>query len=146
MSTKLFESERAISNLIATLILIAVAVVGGAFAYTAFRNQATSTTTSASLQVQSLDAVEAGGTVQLSTTVKNVGTQRLSNITVNIEPGNDNNKMTEISNLDPGQTGSDSMENNASLTPGTEYAVRITADTPATTDALTKTMTVRVES
>lgn len=142
---KFANDERAISNLIATLILIAVAVVGGAFAYTAFRDQAQSTTTSADLQVQDLTAQDVGGTVYCSTTLKNVGTQRLSDIEVVIDPGGAGELTLDgVSALDPGQTGSDD-DSTPALNAGETYAVRISATTPDD-GSITKTMTVRVKS
>lgn len=143
MSTKLFEDERGISNLIATLILIGVAVVGGGFAYTVFRNQASTTTTSADLQVQGLDAVRTDGTAYLSTTVKNVGTQQLVGITVTVDPEGAAVSLS-VGDLDPGQSGS--ADNSSSgLSPGQTYPVRITASTPSG-GSITKTTTVRVQS
>ncbi|KXA96322.1 hypothetical protein AKJ39_04775 [candidate division MSBL1 archaeon SCGC-AAA259J03] len=80
MSTKLSGNEAGISNLVTTLILIAVAVVGGAFAYTAFRNQAQSATGGKHVRVQSLDLTVVPSGSLFSVTVKNSGTERLENI------------------------------------------------------------------
>lgn len=78
------EDRRAVSNQVATLVLIAAAVVGGAFLYMAFRGRGQSATRNADLRPVELTGIEAGGNLYLSATLKNTGTTVLENVKVEV--------------------------------------------------------------
>lgn len=141
---KLGTDEAGISNLVVTLILIAVAVVGGAMAFVAMRNQATTATTNASLEVQSLDAVRVDGNAYVSITVKNTGTLRLIEIEATVDPDVAGVSLS-VDDLDPGDTGS-ADNSSPALNAGETYVVQITADTPTQDNVISRVMSVRVRS
>lgn len=98
--------RRAISPLIATLILILIAVVGGGMVYIVFSNQAKSLSTTTDIQVQSASISNANGIVVASVTVKNTGTTTIGKITVKVYGGNGSPcNLTPIVTLKPGGTG-----------------------------------------
>lgn len=133
---------RGISPLIATLLLIMITIVGGSLVYVAFSSQASSVSGSAEFQVQSLDAVKAGGVGVASATVKNVGTVKLTSVTVTIKATTD--ISIDIGSIEPGNTGSGEADASA-LTAGETYPVTITADS-VDGSHIEKSMTVRVRS
>jgi len=75
---------RGISPLIATLILIAATVAGGAVVYTVMRSQAGSLSGGADLQIMYADIIVAGNTKLATVTVKNVGSVAFSGITISV--------------------------------------------------------------
>lgn len=138
--------QRGISNLVATLILIAVAVVGGGFLFTSFYHQMGTVTKSASLRVRSLDAVSTTTGGAVSVTIKNNGTVVLENVEVKVllsPPEND--IVLRVNRLAPGQTGSDHKSGSLGFLAGETYPVLVRAGTPRNENAIAKTMTVLVE-
>lgn len=140
--------QRGISNLAVALILVAVAVVGGGFIFTAFYEQMQTTTRNVSLRVQSLNAVSTTTGCAVSTTVKNNGTVVLENVEVRIitldQAGGD--VTLHVGRLTPGQTGSDHETGDLELSAGETYPVLVTAGGPTKKNAISKTMSVRVGS
>lgn len=130
--------RRAISPLIATLILITIAVVGGGMVYIAFSNQARSLSRITDIQVQSANIDNASGTVVISFTVKNTGTTVIDKVVVNVY-GKGGTTILETSSLDPGKTGGDTaagtdvigtFEVNKSYV--MEFSAKVGTDTVAT--------------
>jgi flagellin-like protein len=99
-------SRRAISPLIATIILIAICVAGGLLVYTIFFSTAGTITSKGQLTVEAVDLVKAADGTTFSITVKNSGNKPLKDagalkITLNGETPWD---VTEAQNLQPGQS------------------------------------------
>jgi flagellin-like protein len=100
-------SRRAISPLIATIILIAICVAGGLLVYTIFFSTAGTITAKGQLTVEAVDLVKAADGTTFSITVKNSGNKPLEDaagalkITLNGEAAAD---VTDAKNLQPGQS------------------------------------------
>ena len=116
---------RGISPLVATLILILVAVVGGGIVYNVMRSQASSYGSSADLQLQSIDVVSAGDVCYASATVKNVGTVALEGVEVKISSDSDDQTIY-IGPLAPGESkGGEVSPASVVWTAGKTYIVTI---------------------
>lgn len=101
--------RRAISPLIATLILILIAVVGGGMVYAVFSSQAGSLSRTTDIQVQSVNIAKASETVVISVTVKNTGTIAVDNVEVKVYGTGVSPDVLLIDSLDPGETGGDTL-------------------------------------
>lgn len=101
--------RRAISPLVATLILILIAVVGGGMVYVVFSNQAKSLSKTTDIQVQSASIASASGTVVISVTVKNTGTIAVDSVDVKVYGDEGGSDSLLIGSLDPGETGGDTL-------------------------------------
>lgn len=141
-------NQAGLSNLIATLILIAAAIVGGAFAFAAMRDQSQTIAASTDAQVQGLSVAKAQNNVIASATVKNTGSKPLENITITIydEDSSADNIMSETNiDLEPGQTASANVGNlNGTYQAGEVYNVHIHA-VASDGSSLDESMKVRVE-
>lgn len=135
--------ERGISNLIAALILIATAVVGGSFVFVSFYSQMQTMTKSASLRAQGLDVVSTPSGDLVSATVKNNGTTVLESVKVKIINRAGDNVVLSVGHLPPGQTGSDHRSGDWGLNPGETYPVLITAEGPEGKKIISKATSVR---
>ncbi|MBC7218612.1 MAG: hypothetical protein H5T49_00540 [Hadesarchaea archaeon] len=78
------KETRGISPLIATLILVAATVAGGAIVYQVMRSQAGSLSGGADLQITYADIIVAGNTRLATVTVKNIGSVAFSSITITV--------------------------------------------------------------
>jgi flagellin-like protein len=115
--------ERAISPLIATLILILVTIIGGGVVFSTMRSQASSLGSSAELQLQSVDIVSAGGVNRASVVVKNTGTVALSGVAVEITT--DGNPVTiPLGDMKPGDTKA-GEDTSGTWTAGKTYVVTL---------------------
>ena len=103
---KPFTRRKAISPLIATIILIAICVAGGLLVYTVFFNTAGTMISKGQLTVDAIDLVKATDGTTFSITVKNSGNKPLNatnalKITLNGENAWD---VADAENLQPGQS------------------------------------------
>ncbi|MEM4143983.1 MAG: archaellin/type IV pilin N-terminal domain-containing protein [Candidatus Bathyarchaeia archaeon] len=76
--------KRAVSPLLATIILIAITIAAGATIYMLYSNAATRAATQLAVQVQSLDLVATSSTNIFSATIKNTGDKPISSISITI--------------------------------------------------------------
>ena len=82
------KGKRAISPLIATIILISICVAGGLLVYSVFMSTASTLTAKGQIEVEAIDLVkDTEGAVAFSITVKNSGNKPIDslNVTVNGE-------------------------------------------------------------
>jgi len=141
-------SRRAISPLIATIILIAICVAGGLLIYTVFFGTTGTITAKGQLTVEAIDLVKAADGTTFSITVKNsgnkplIGTADALKITLN---GENEWSVDAAKNLQPGQsvsivkTGSDITE---TYVVGNTYTVVVQA---TFSDGSTFSMTTSVQ-
>jgi len=78
---------KAVSPLIATLLLIGITIVGGLVVYGVFLSMTRTAGTTLSIQATTLDLVKAGDTILYSASIKNTGNKHISNVSVAIGPG-----------------------------------------------------------
>lgn len=145
MAYELKEDQKGISNVIVVMIAIGMALAGGFVVYGAFRNYLSSSTSTVSLQVTYLKALQVtGGEDYASATVKNTGTMLMEDVTVTIiTPEGKPNVEIPIGDLDPGETGS-GKATGMDLAAGTTYPVEVTASSPEREGAVTLVLEVRV--
>jgi flagellin-like protein len=84
---KILCSRRAVSPLIATIILIAITVSGGLAVYSLFFSTAGTMSSQTSVQVVSCDLVKSSSKVLLSITVKNTGNKPITSCQVTVWDG-----------------------------------------------------------
>ncbi len=138
--------RRAISPLIATLILILIAVVGGGMVYAVFSSQAGSLAKTTDIQVQSASIASASGTVVISVTVKNTGTIAVDSVDVKVYGDDGGSDNLLIGSLDPGETGGDTLSATgvtATYEVGKSYVMEFSAKVGTDTVA-TRSLTVTV--
>lgn len=115
-------TERGISPLIATLILIAATVAGGALVYAVMRSQMSSLAGAADLQVTYAEIIVAGNTKKAFVTVQNTGNVKLSGVVVTIS--SDSADVTiNLGDIDKGMT--KSGENSGQWTAGLSYLITV---------------------
>ena len=140
--------KRAISPLIATIILISICVAGGLLIYNVFFSTGGTLTAKGQVSVESIDLVKAtGGDVAFSITIKNTGNKPAKSVKITLV-GGDNKINDELlgagSSLEPGQTVSYFNTNLSpnDYTAGNSYSVVIKAtfsdDSTFTTTASVK--------
>jgi len=99
--------KRAISPLIATIILISICVAGGLLIYNVFFSSASTLTAKGQVSVESMDLVkDTAGNVVFSITVKNTGNKPATAINVKLAAEEEKNILSEagMSSLEPGQS------------------------------------------
>jgi flagellin-like protein len=101
-------SRRAISPLIATIILIAICVAGGLLVYTIFFSTAGTITSKGQLTVEAVDLVKAADGTTFSITIKNSGNKPLGTTSaLTIKLGGETaawDVTADAKNLQPGQS------------------------------------------
>jgi flagellin-like protein len=105
---KTIRKIRAISPLIATIILIAITIVGGLLIYNLFFATSSTASSTSAISVQNIDLVVPGGSgnAQFSITVKNTGNKPIKNYTITIigENGQNSTSRNLSTQIQPGQT------------------------------------------
>jgi len=129
---KTIRKIRAISPLIATIILIAITIVGGLLIYNLFFATSSTASSTSAISVQNIDLVVPGGSgnAQFSITVKNAGNKPIAgyNITIYGDAGSKQSLIGSGLNIQPGQTFSNQTsipKTVANFTVGNYYAVNI---------------------
>jgi len=84
MDMKLVKSIRAVSPLIATILLIAITVAGGLVTYALFTSTAGVSSAKGQVSFESVDLVRTGGQLAFAATLKNAGNKPVENITVSL--------------------------------------------------------------
>jgi flagellin-like protein len=134
--------RRAVSPLLATIILIAITVAAGLVIYNVFFSTAGTISAQLNIQIISIDVVKAGSTTLVSATIKNTGNKPITNCIVTVW-GDSGMAMLNLGAIDVGQSKSQSTTNPAgfSVTVGKVYPVKIDA-TAAEGSTLSKSLTV----
>jgi len=99
--------SRAISPLIATIILISICVAGGLLIYSVFFSSAGTLTAKGQVSIESIDLVkDTAGNVVFSLTVKNTGNKPATAINVKLAGESEVDILSEagMSSLEPGQS------------------------------------------
>jgi flagellin-like protein len=128
---KTIRKIRAISPLIATIILIAITIVGGLLIYNLFFATSSTASSTSAISVQNIDLVVPGGSgdVQFSITIKNTGNKPVIAYKITIFGENGQNSITNTTNtltVQPGQTFSEQKTlSGLSFIVGKYYAVNI---------------------
>jgi flagellin-like protein len=141
--------RRAVSPLIATIILIAICVAGGLLVYSIFMSTSSTMSAKGQISVEAIDLVkDTGGNVAFSITLKNTGNKPVSDLKVNLA-GTDYTVTLPSSVLQPGQSASHPNTNPTAPTggfiAGNSYNVVIKA-TFSDTSTFTATTSVRCRS
>ncbi|MEM2687592.1 MAG: archaellin/type IV pilin N-terminal domain-containing protein [Thermoproteota archaeon] len=134
--------RKAISPLLATVILIAITVAGGLLVYNVFFNTAGTVSTQLNIQVVSVDIIRTSTTTLVSATIKNTGNKPITSCTVTIY-GDSGSVSLSLGAIDVGQSKSASQTNPSSfsVTVGKAYPVKIDA-TASDGSTLSKSLTV----
>ncbi|MGC8696252.1 MAG: archaellin/type IV pilin N-terminal domain-containing protein [Conexivisphaera sp.] len=141
--TKSKRAHRAISPIIATIILIVITVVAGAFLYVYATGMMKSGATAQQVNIQSSGLVVpngAGSTGYLTVTLQNPGTVAVSNVYLTMFNGMPVNASTSgaewINTIPPGGTASGSanvkLQVSSSVTSATYHSSTQTLDIPST--------------
>jgi flagellin-like protein len=118
--------SRAISPLIATIILIAITVVGGLLVYSIFTSTSNTMSAKALVSVETVDLVKgAGDSKQFSIVVKNTGNKPISHLTITLAS---EGIADETVTLQPGQSVAYSKTPSGSYVVGNSYIVVIEAE------------------
>jgi len=134
---------KAVSPLLATIILIAITVAAGLMIYSLFFNTAGTMSSQLNIQIVSIDLVRTSSTGLFSATIKNSGNKPISGITVTVFLDSGNASLSDSSiTLQPGQVWSNSTTFvAASATVGRSYPVKISI-TASDNSTLAKSLVV----
>lgn len=128
--------ERGISPIVSTLVLLAIALLGGVMVYRTFMATGRTVSTAVQVQVQNASILCTGNNVIISATIKNVGSEAIARATLQIFDGDGDNLDLEFpvgEGLEPGATVSTSCVNpqsdhpELSFTSGMPYAAILRA-------------------
>jgi len=126
--------RKAVSPLIATIILIAITVAAGLVIYNVFFSTAGTMSQQLNMQIISVDVVKAGTTTLISATVKNTGNKPISSCHVYVYvDGTTTPVDLNLSTIDVGQSKSNStttLPTGGSVTAGKAYPVKVDATAP----------------
>lgn len=126
---KLKSDRRAISPILATIVLIAITVAGGLLVYNVFFATAGTLSARTQVEIESVNMVKTtSGATVFSITLQNTGNKFLNSVAYTVT-GDTGTLTATLNNLQPGQSQSDTKTNPAgfSVTPGKTYPVSITA-------------------
>ena len=137
---KVLKEKRGISELMSMLILLSLALVGGAVAYGVLTSMSGTIAAKADVQVQSSDIVVTSTKTIVSVTVKNIGTIGIDSCTVTVYNDAGTAVQISIGAIPVGQT--KSAENTAAtgFTEGKEYPASLAAT--AGTQTVNKSWTI----
>ena len=121
--------SRGISPLIATIILIAITVVGGLLVYSIFTSTSNTMSAKALVSVETADLVKSsdGQQVQFSIVVKNTGNKPIQDLKVQLASENEATVTLPVGGLQPGQSVAYSAEVGNEYVVGNTYTVVIKA-------------------
>jgi flagellin-like protein len=133
--------RKAVSPLLATIILISITVAGGLVIYNFFLSAVGVMAGQLNIQVVSIDIVKTSTTALVSTTIKNSGNKPITACTVTVW-GDSGTATLNVGAIEPGQSKSTTTINPAdfSVTVGKSYLVWIEA-TASDGSNLDKSMT-----
>jgi flagellin-like protein len=109
MTTKIYlKKAKAISPIIATIILIVITVVAGGFIYAYVSGMLHSGATSQQASIQSYSLIPSSTGATLTVTVQNSGTVAIKNVTVSFSNASITAPSFAINAIEPGSTASTS--------------------------------------
>lgn len=127
---RFLKEKRGISPLIATLILIAATVAGGAIVYSVMQGQASKFSGGAELEITYADVIVSGNAKLATVTVRNMGSTSLDSVTATITTDTAGVPASiSIGSLSPGQAISGS-DNSGTWTAGKTYIVQASGTAP----------------
>ena len=132
MKGKSLNCRKAVSPLIATLILITIITVGGLLVYTLFLNNYGILTSKSQITIEAVDLVkQTDGSVAFTITIKNTGNKPVTGLTVSLA-GNDLTDLTfspdpSTTPLQPGRTTSGALTDLSNYMGGNAYNVVVRA-------------------
>jgi len=134
--------RKAVSPLLATIILIAITVAAGLVIYNLFFSTAGTISQQLNVQITSVDVVKTSTTTLVSATIKNTGNKPITSCTVTVW-GDSGTATLSLGALDVGQSMSASTTNPSgfSVTVGKAYPVKVDA-TAADGSTFSKSFTV----
>jgi flagellin-like protein len=120
--------RKAVSPLLATIILIAITVAAGLVIYNVFFSTAGTMSQQLNVQPTSVDIVKAGTITLVSATIKNTGNKPITSCNVTVW-GDSGTATLSLGALDVGQSKSTSTTNPSdfSVTVGKAYPVKVDA-------------------
>jgi flagellin-like protein len=121
--------SRGISPLIATIILIAITVVGGLLVYSIFTSTSNTMSAKALVSVEAADLVMSsdGQQVQFSIVIKNTGNKPIKELKVKLASEDEATVTLPVGGLQPGQSVAYSAEVGKGYVVGNTYTVVIKA-------------------
>jgi flagellin-like protein len=121
--------SRGISPLIATIILIAITVVGGLLVYSIFTSTSNTMSAKALVSVEAADLVMSsdGQQVQFSIVIKNTGNKPIKELKVKLASEDEATVTLPVGGLQPGQSVAYSAEPSGTYVVGNTYTVVIKA-------------------
>jgi flagellin-like protein len=121
--------SRGISPLIATIILIAITVVGGLLVYSIFTSTSNTMSAKALVSVEAADLVMSsdGQQVQFSIVIKNTGNKPIKELKVKLASEDEATVTLPVGGLQPGQSVAYSAEPSGTYVVGKTYTVVIKA-------------------
>jgi len=122
--------KRAISPLIATIILIAICIAGGLLVYNIVFSTSSTLMAKGQIEVETADLVKSADGVKFSITIKNAGNKPATHVNVTLagETETDILAAAGMSSLEPGQSVSYVVNPSGTYTIGNKYNVVIEAD------------------
>jgi len=134
--------RKAVSPLLATIILIAITVAAGLVIYNVFFSTAGTIGAQLNIQIVSVDIVKTSATTLVSATVKNTGNKPISSCTVTVY-GDSGTASLNLGSMEPGQlkSASAAYSSGFTVTVGRSYPVKIEA-TAADGSTFSKSFTV----
>jgi len=125
----MLKEERGISNMVAALILLSLALVGGAIVFGSMSSMTNVIVARADVQVQSSDIVVTSTRTIISVSVKNVGTVPLSSCTVTVYGDGATSVQISLGSIGVGKTASEENTVASGFTNGNTYAASLVAQT-----------------
>jgi len=137
--------RKAVSPLLATIILIAITVAAGLVIYNLFFSTAGTISSQLNIQIISVDIVKTSTTTLVSATIKNTGNKPISSCHVYVYvDGTTTPVDLDLGSIDVGQSRSSStttLPTEGSVTVGKSYPVRVVA-MAADNSRLEKSLTI----
>jgi hypothetical protein len=119
---------KAVSPLLATMILIAITVAAGLIIYNLFFTTAGAISTQLTIQINTIDVVKASDITLVSVTIKNAGNKPITSCNVTFHGDSGTSLTMDLGSIDVGQSVSKSYKPSASqltVTVGKTYPVQI---------------------
>jgi flagellin-like protein len=139
-------ARKAISPLVSTLILIAIAIAGGLIVYGAMYSWSGTISSKMQVSVESIDLVKASDTTTFAITIKNSGSKPVDEVKIVLPNGTETSDIVS-GTLSPGQTISYSAEMPSGYgVIGQTYTVTVKAKYTSDGSAFTKTVSVQCRS
>ncbi len=120
--------RRAVSPLLATVMLMAITIAAGLVIYSLFFNAAGTASSQLSIHVISVDIIRTSSTILVSATIKNSGNKPITSCNVTVY-GDSGSATLQLGPIDVGQSKSASVMDPSgfSVTVGKTYPVEIRA-------------------